>query len=258
MLSAELVKQDCQTFHAEGDADLLIVQKAVESCLREDTALVGDDTDLLILLVHHIPFQSKNLYFTPEPKKNAKEIKVWNIRELKAGLGPEVCENILFIHAFLGCDTTSRIYGVGKGLLLKKIKTNSKLKQAAKEFYALDANPSHIADAGEEVFKIIYNAKENESLDTARYRKFHEKVATGLSHVEPQSLPPTKAAAKYHSYRVYLQICDWTLGYGHKNPQDWGWKIDNSELVPIQTDLPPAPEHLLTIIRCNCQSDCSR
>lgn len=160
MLSAELVKQDCQTFHAEGDADLLIVQKAVESCLREDTALVGDDTDLLILLVHHIPFQSKNLYFTPEPKKNAKEIKVWNIRELKAGLGPEVCENILFIHAFLGCDTTSRIYGVGKGLLLKKIKTNSKLKQAAKEFYALDANPSHIADAGEEVFKIIYNAKE--------------------------------------------------------------------------------------------------
>ena len=27
--------------------------------------------------------------------------------------------------------------------------------------------------------------------------------------------------------------------------------------VPIRTSLPPAPEHLLLVIRCNCQTDCS-
>ena len=27
--------------------------------------------------------------------------------------------------------------------------------------------------------------------------------------------------------------------------------------MPLQTSLPPAPEHLLKVIRCNCQADCS-
>ena len=30
-------------------------------------------------------------------------------------LGMELCENILFIHALLGCDTTSSVFGIGKG-----------------------------------------------------------------------------------------------------------------------------------------------
>ena len=27
--------------------------------------------------------------------------------------------------------------------------------------------------------------------------------------------------------------------------------------MPLQTSLPPAPEHLLKVIRCNCQADCN-
>ena len=27
--------------------------------------------------------------------------------------------------------------------------------------------------------------------------------------------------------------------------------------MPIQTSLPPAPVHLLKVIRCNCQTDCN-
>ncbi len=38
----------CEVHHASGDADLLIVQKAVESTRRVNTVLVGDDTDLLV------------------------------------------------------------------------------------------------------------------------------------------------------------------------------------------------------------------
>ena len=35
------------------DADLLIVQKAIESAQSMDTVLVGDNTDLLVLLIYH-------------------------------------------------------------------------------------------------------------------------------------------------------------------------------------------------------------
>ncbi len=63
-----------------------------------------------------------------------------------------------------------------------------------------------IAAAGEEVLVSLYNEKQNERLDVLRYKRFCEKVATSVSHVHPQTLPPSSAAAKYHSFHVYLQV----------------------------------------------------
>ena len=39
-------------YHAQKDADLLIVQKAVESVTIDSTVLVGDDTDILATLCY--------------------------------------------------------------------------------------------------------------------------------------------------------------------------------------------------------------
>ncbi len=38
---------------------------------------------------------------------------------------------------------------------------------------------------------------------------------------------------------------------------DWGWMTKDENLVPVMTDLPPAPDELLRGIRCNCTTDCS-
>ena len=32
-----------------------------------------------------------------------------------------VCDNLLFIHVILGCDSTSCLFGIGKGMALKKV-----------------------------------------------------------------------------------------------------------------------------------------
>ena len=50
MLGSYLEKK-CKVYHAPGDADVLIVQKTVESSTLMDTVLVSDDTDLLVLLL---------------------------------------------------------------------------------------------------------------------------------------------------------------------------------------------------------------
>ena len=39
-------------------------------------------------------------------------------------LGPKVCSNTFFLHAILGCDTTSQLYGIGKATSLKKFKSS--------------------------------------------------------------------------------------------------------------------------------------
>ena len=102
MLSRESEKNNCKTYHASGDADLLIVQKAVQSATTSNTVLVGDDTDLIVLLCYHAKLESHDLFFRPEPKKNSKKLRIWNIEATKEKLGQDICSNFLFIHAFLG------------------------------------------------------------------------------------------------------------------------------------------------------------
>ena len=172
---------------------------------------------------------------------------MWNIQAVKEQLGPEVCTHILFLHAVLGCDTTSRLYGIGKGISLKKFKSSEHFREQAKVFNAQSASPQEVIAAGEQVLVSMYNGKPGELLDSLRYKRFCEKVATNTSHVQPQSLPPTSAAAKYHSLRVYLQIKQWKDSENDLLPIEWGWRESEGGLLPVHTDLAPAPDELLRI-----------
>ena len=102
----------------------MIVQKAIESADPEDTVSVGVDTDLLVLVLYHTKMLNHNIFFAPEPKKNAQQ-RIWDIKQAKSDLELFTCKHILFLHALLGCDITSRLFGVGKGTVLKKFKVNS-------------------------------------------------------------------------------------------------------------------------------------
>ena len=59
----------------DDDADVLIVKKAIEvSQTTANTAVIGDDTDLLVLLLYHAKnIQSFDMFFHPEPKQFARE-----------------------------------------------------------------------------------------------------------------------------------------------------------------------------------------
>jgi len=64
------------TIHTRGDADVLIVQPAVQSLKTINTVVVEEDRGLLILLLHHADMDGKDLYFRPDPKQNEKHIRV--------------------------------------------------------------------------------------------------------------------------------------------------------------------------------------
>jgi len=80
MLSKALQNKNCETHHVSGDADLLNVLKAIQSAITTNTVLVGDDTDLIVLLCYHASMESHDLFFCPEPKRNAKKPRIWNIK----------------------------------------------------------------------------------------------------------------------------------------------------------------------------------
>lgn len=255
MLSQFLKKSNCTTYHADGDADVLIVKTAVESARERTTVLVGDDTDLLVLLCFYTHPDGYDLFFKPEPKANSRR-RVWNMKKVKEQLGFNVCRDILFLHAISGCDTTSRPYGIGKAGALKKYVNSQHFREQAKVF-DLPSSLDDVVAAGEEALVSLYGGKPGEKLDTLRHQRYCEKLATKSSQIQPQNLPPTSAAAKYHSQRVYLQVKQWKGEDEEISVEDWGWKLSDDQVHPVMTDLPAAPESLLRMIRCNCSLDCA-
>ena len=68
-LGDRLQRSGCTVIHATGDADLLIVQTTIQSARSVPTVLVGDDTDLLVLLCYHAEMDAHDLLVKPEPKQ---------------------------------------------------------------------------------------------------------------------------------------------------------------------------------------------
>ncbi|CAG2248999.1 unnamed protein product [Mytilus edulis] len=162
-----------------------------------------------------------------------KNSKVWNIQKTQQVLGEEVCHQLPFVHAITGCDTTSRLHGIGKPAVLKKIKSDRHLQTQGEVFLMESMGKDDVCKAGVEALVNLYGG------------------------MPVQTLPPTSDAAKFHSMRVYLQCQYWRGKTAEEmDPLKWGWTLKNEKLFPIEMTKQPAPEFLLKMTHCNCKTDC--
>ncbi|KAL8585006.1 hypothetical protein ACOMHN_043642 [Nucella lapillus] len=104
LLSSHLLNNGFDTIHASADADCHIVHTTLETAKQHNVVLIGEDTDLLILLLHHCTPDHHPVFFTSTRSSSAK---VWDIQAVQSVLGEDVCKHILFAHAIGGCDTVS-------------------------------------------------------------------------------------------------------------------------------------------------------
>ena len=150
-----LTEAGLTVLQAKADAECLILKTVVERVSTENVVLIGEDTDLLVLLLFHYKSDLYCVFFTPGKKQTAKSLpKVWNIRHVREKLQLNVCKNILFAHTFSGCDTTSSPFGIGKITPLKMIQTSSTFQNIADVFIS-DSEKDHIIAAGEKAFVIL-------------------------------------------------------------------------------------------------------
>ena len=88
--------------HAEKDADFLICREAVEWSNQVDVPVIGDETDLLVILLHmtkHFAFDHR-LFLTTKSY-------IYDIEKIRSVLGRRHVNTILLCHAFTGSDTTN-------------------------------------------------------------------------------------------------------------------------------------------------------
>ncbi|KAK6171638.1 hypothetical protein SNE40_018084 [Patella caerulea] len=241
---------------APGDADVLIAKTAIEASKSGTTEVIADDTDILVLLCHHADDVAGGVIMR-SPRLSSKRPD-WNIKHLRGKLTTDICKILPVIHAIGGCDTTSRVFGLGKGAILRKAMTSKQFREFASVFTSPTANKKEIEKAGENALIIMYGGNcnhSNQTLDYLRCVKWSQKVSTSTTQVGVQSLPPTSDGARYHSFRVYLQVQTW-MGNFTLKPDEWGWEISDNKLAAIKMSKPPAPDALLKVIRCNCKMDC--
>jgi hypothetical protein len=256
LIREEMVNRGCTVIQTEGDADVVIAKTAVNSALEHPTTLIGEDTDLLILLLHFSDADGKPLYFKSD-NQSRNIPKVYFINRLKSHFGSEFCTQMLFLHAFTGSDSTSRIYGVGKKTVFQKLlKHESVLYSCANEFTTPHKNPADLVSLGIQAMAVIFGGNSTISLAALRYQILTKKVTSAKSFVKPERLPPTESSTKYHCMRSYYQIMTWMGMAGEMNPENWGWKLVNDELVPIMCNMNAAPDCLLKIIHCSCTTGC--
>ena len=156
----------------------------------------------------------------------------------------------------MGCDTTSRIYGLGKERVLKTDKMKEACKLASPVFYDSRSKKEDFQKAGEKLMLTLLGRSQVSSLDEARAKVFMEKI-DGKQVVKPESLPPTTHCASFHFYRVYCQLQEW-LG-NPVLPHGWGWVESNGKYYPVFMTNPAAPDYLLQYVWCGCKADkCNR
>lgn len=234
---------------AKEDADTLIIGTAITLAqTHESVVVVGQDVDLPVIMAGLCT--SPNVHFLKPGKGKVPQV----MYHPQSALDKTVAQHILFLHAMSGCDTTSALFNQGKIKCVNTLQKNPGLIDIIQGFKNPEASQEEIVYAGEQFLIALYGSgrKKDTSLNKVRYRHYITSAYKTTANIA--SLPPTEAAARQHSLRVFFQVQKW-LGH-EKIPEEWGWKPSKNGLMPVTTLQPPAPEAILNYISCKCKTGC--
>ena len=239
------------------EADTLMICLGVSATERnsEDAQMTffSPDTDVLVLIIANYDRLPKNTSISMASS-------VQQIEPLWAALGPDRAKALPGLHAFSGADNTGRFARIGKPTWFKLF---------------LDAEDDVIealctlcgdADMSEDLQLTLaqfvctaYRPKgiQLSSIPELRWHLFCKYMA------ESEKLPPTLGALRQHILRAHVQARVWGQAAVPQqellDPLENGYHRDSNDgqLKPTTTDIPPAPEAIVEMVRCQCKGNCS-
>ena len=193
-----------------------------------------------------------HIYFHPSPKSH-RETVYWDIHMLQKHLGSDVCQNILFILANLGCDTTSKLYEYGKGVGLKLFEKCESFRSVASVFNMSPdmVSKESVIQYGTQASVCLYKGTLGQSVNSVSMSSFVKKVAKTSMYIDPKQLPPTSDAAQLTRFPTDT----WVQGVQCIG-MEWGWEHVDNKLYPITTDRALAPDYIMKVVRCMCTTGC--
>jgi len=128
ILTSRLQSAGIKVHKAVDDADTLIIKIALVISESKKVVVVANDTDILVLLLHHFKSGLFYIHMLCEVVcREADNRQLIPIKEVCNKLGCVLCDALPMLHASTGCDTTSAIFGHGKRSTFKKLAALSDL-----------------------------------------------------------------------------------------------------------------------------------
>ena len=225
----------------------MIVKTAISRSRAHSTkksVIVCEDIDVLVLIPALVESNDRTVYCLKLAKGRQTISKLYSSNSLNSY--PYCKENILFIHAVSGADTTSCLYGRGKQNIFEtinqKMQSDEEIKNAVESFKNPNQSKEQIFQNGIKCLLAIYKApKRMKSLNALRFHKFSRSVVNKKT-AKLASLPPTEDAARYHCYRVYFQDQKWLSN--ELPATEWGWEVENNLLRPLKMKQEPASQDI--------------
>lgn len=173
-----------------------------------------------------------------------------SIKVAQEALGRDMCRCLPFAHAMSGCDTTSALFGIGKVKVLKVLQSAQSLRSDILIFGETGASPKELHRVGEQFVAAFYKggSKAPKALDELCYLHM-----ISPKYVAIERMPPTSRACYFHCLRVHHQVSTW-CNLRTVLSKEYGFKLEAGSMVPIITDMAPAPSDLLREIRCSCKN----
>ncbi|MES9884040.1 MAG: hypothetical protein ABW185_24600 [Sedimenticola sp.] len=246
---------DLTTTHEE--ADIIIVQQVINEVTNDSNTKVQvlcDDTDVFVLLVYF--YWSLHMSCQVILEGTHKDRTLIDIQKT-VRQHKEIIPSLISAHALSGCDTVAYLYGIGKGTVLKKLKSHTLNKVGR-----LDADMTDILQEATTFISACYG-QQSEDMSDARARSWAAKTAQSRSKTPKLcSFPPTTESFHEHVKRAHLQAIYWfSTPNPHPpnlDPTEYGWirheQSKSLDAVAIPSGVPPAPPAVMQLIKCSCSS----
>ena len=242
--------------HEEADTRLAIHAKHAAEAYPT-VIVISEDTDVLVILLA-MNSEIGNRILLRRGKKN--QIRMIDINNMGILLGNQVCQGLIGLHAWTGCDSVSAFVGKGKVKAFNMIRKNTKFRDT---FILLGQEltlSDELFDAIEEFTCNMYcwNTKAK-SVNELRYNMFCSKKGD----VSSGQLPPCQDALLQHTRRANYQAAIWrrSLQTTLELPEptdNHGWHLSDGDIEITWLTLPPAPEIVLSLTACNCPRVCAK
>ena len=213
---------------AHEEADTMIIQQV--ACVGAANVLVvADDTDVFVLLCHSVfngDITGHVMMVSPITGRTVIDINE-SVDKNRAIMGNMLAEHDLTgaAHDLTGCDTVATYHGIGKGVALKVLRSETLSLSKVSDMTlfveeALEQSTSFMLSC--------YGHPECSSLTDTRQKMWSRKMSRSIGAASMlQSLPPTNGAFTENVARAHLQVAIWKqaleLNPPNVHPLTHGW-----------------------------------
>lgn len=247
-------REDLYTTHEEADTIIIQQMIAVSRENPEVITIVSDDTDVFVLLLHY--YQEYNISTCVLMESPVQERTVVDIGETVKKHSSIISE-LLAAHALSGCDTVACYFGIGKGKIVKVLRSGLSLSLLGDE----RAEMNDVIEQATSFISACYGQHGCKQMSETRVKVWASKASTGsVTAPNLRILPPTTAAFLENVKRAHFQASIWRSVTKPElttlDPVEYGWSKDeaNKSLVPVAVPegIAYAPEYILKLVKCGC------